>query len=172
VTNYNRADPTKNAPTLPHVCSPSIRGIKNVIPQKRRVSQKRKRSLAVAFSGGPLNHVPQVLKARKCGALAHVNHPLVNLSPFAVMNRDIENVNPEATLGGPTMTAEDYTRVLASQNINHPPIAAMNSDIENVNPKETSIGTTMPAMLDSHNINLPPFAAMDRTRVLDVTVDT
>jgi hypothetical protein len=83
------------------------------------------------------------------------------------MNRDIKNVNPEATLGGPTMTAEDYTRVLASQNFDHPPITAMNSDIKNVNPEETSIGTTTPAMLDSHNINLPPSAAMDRTRVLD-----
>jgi hypothetical protein len=108
-----------------------------------------------------------VLKARKCGALAPANHPLVNLPPFAAMNRDIENVNPEVTLGGPTMTAKDYTRVLASQNIDHPPIAEMNSDIKNVNPEETSIGTTTPAMLDSHNIDLPPFATMDRTRVLD-----
>jgi hypothetical protein len=108
-----------------------------------------------------------VLKARKCGTLAHADHPLVNLPPFAAMNRDIKSVNPEATLGGPTMTAKDYTRVLASQNINHPPIAAMNSDIKNVNPEEASIGTTTPAILDSHNIDLPPFAVMDCTRVLD-----
>jgi hypothetical protein len=108
-----------------------------------------------------------VLKARKCGTLTHADHPLVNLPPFAAMNCNIKNVNPEATLGSPTLTAKDYTRVLPSQNINHPPIAAMNSNIENVNPKETSIGTTTPAMLNSHNINLPPIAAMDHTRVLD-----
>jgi hypothetical protein len=56
----------------------------------------------------------------------------------------------------------DRTRVLDSQNIDHPPFTAMNGDIENVNPDETLIGTTTPAMIDSHNIDLPPFAAMDR----------
>jgi hypothetical protein len=55
---------------------------------------------------------------------------LVNLPPFTAMNHYIENVNPGATLGGPTMTAKDYTMVIASKNINHPPIAAMNPDIK------------------------------------------
>jgi hypothetical protein len=92
---------------------------------------------------------------------------LVNLPDIASMNHDIENVNPEATLGGPTFTAEDYTRVIASQNFDHPPITAMKRDVETVNPEDTSIGTTTPAMLDTHNIDLPTFASMDRSRVLD-----